>query len=449
MKSSTLTDLGTLPLGPSLQLHRFALGNGLQIRLVPEHSAPVISYHTWFHVGSRQERPGKTGLSHLLEHLMFNETRNLPYGQFDRIVEAAGGDSNASTWTDWTQYHLEMPASELPLAARIEADRMQHLVLRKPQVDSEKVVVANERRQRVEDDIEGEVSEVMYATAMRRHPYRWPTIGWMKDIEGFTAADCRAFYKRYYAPNNATIVVVGDFEVRRALQLLQAHYGHMKATALPPYVPVTERAQRGERHRVLRRATPTEKLALGFTAPAFGDPDHQVVHVISEALFGGRGSRLFRLLVDDRQLVSELHGSAAPFQDPALFEIWFSLREDRHIEELLPLVDAELQRLCDRPIGAAELSRCKNRLELDALQALQTAAGIADQIGFLETVLGDASGLFDRIVAYRDITAADVQRVARALLQPQRRTRIDVLPRKPRSRAGAGADTRASAGAAR
>lgn len=434
--TARLTDLGTRALGPSLELHRFELGNGLQVRLVPEHSAPVISYHTWFHIGSRQEQPGKTGLCHLLEHLMFNETKNLPYGQFDRIVEAAGGDSNASTWTDWTQYHLELPASELGLAARIEADRMEHLVLRKPQVVSELEVVANERRQRVEDDIEGEVSEVMYATALRRHPYRWPTIGWMKDIEGFTAADCRDFYRRYYVPNNATLVVVGDFKLPAALRLVQKHYGHLKPSAVPPYERVVERKPRGERSRTLRRATPTEKLALGYPAPAFGDPDHQVVHMISELLFGGRGSRLFRLLVDERQLVSELHGAAAPFQESSLYEIWFSLRDGHHIDELQPLVEAELQRLRDEPVGKAELSRCQNRLELDALQALQTAAGLADQIGFLETVVGDSSSLFERVDAFRQITAADVQRVAQKMLDPKLRTRIEVLPRDKRGTRG-------------
>jgi len=427
-RSARITDEGVQQLGPSLQLHRFCLGNGLQVRLLPEHSAPLISYHTWFRVGSRHEQAGKTGLSHLLEHLMFNETRNLPHGVFDRSVEAVGGDSNASTWTDWTQYHLELPASELSLAVRLESDRMGNLVLRKPLVESEKEVVANERRMRVEDDLEGEVSELMYATAFRKHPYHWPTIGWMKDIEGFTAADCRAFYRRYYAPNNAILVIVGDLKIDRTLKLVQDHYGELDAQKLPAARAVAEPRQRAERRKTLRRATPTPKLALGYPAPAFGDPDHLVVQIISEVLFGGRGSRLFRQLVDDEQLASELHGSAAPFQDPGLYEIWLSVREGRTIAQLEPLIEAQLSRLATEPLSDDELSRAQNRLELDALQGLQTAAGIADQVGFLETVVGDSSELLTRIERYRAITTDDVQRVAAALFDPARRTRIEIVP---------------------
>lgn len=427
-RTSRITSQGVQQLAPSLQLHRFALGNGMQVRLLPEHSAPVISYHTWFRVGSRHEQAGKTGLSHLLEHLMFNETRSLPHGEFDRSVEAVGGDSNASTWTDWTQYHLELPASELKLAVRLESDRMANLVLRKPLVDSEKEVVANERRMRVEDDLEGEVSELMYATAFRKHPYHWPTIGWMKDIEGFTAADCRAFYRRYYAPNNAILVIVGDIALEKTLRLVQDHYGTLKAEKLPVEQSIAEPRQRAERRHRLERATPTPKLALGYPAPAFGDPDHLVVQLISEVLFGGRGSRMFRELVDEQQLASELHGSAAPFQEPGLYEIWFSLREGRGVEEIEPLVDAQLAKLADEPLSEDELSRAKNRLELDALQSLQTAAGIADQVGFLETVVGDSSELLSRIERYRSITAGDVQRVAKRVFDPRRRTRIEIAP---------------------
>lgn len=427
-RRARITDLGHQDLGPALRLHRFTLGNGLQLRLLPERSAPVISYHTWFRVGSRQEQPGKTGLCHLLEHLMFNETRQLPHGEFDRLIEAVGGDSNASTWTDWTQYHLELPASELPLAMRLESDRMANLVLRKPLVESEKEVVANERRMRVEDDLEGEVSELMYATAFRKHTYRWPTIGWMKDIESFTAEDCRAFYKRYYAPNNAIIVIVGDIKVERTLRLLQDHYGALKAEKLPTYKRVVEPRQRSERRRTLKRATPTPKLALGYHAPAFGNPDHLVVHLISEVLFGGRGSRMFKQLVDEQQLVSELHGSAAPFEEPGLYEIWFSLRQGCTVEQLEPLVEAQLSRLADEDLSPDELQRALNRLELDALQGLQTAAGIADQVGFLETVVGDSSDLLARVGRYREITTADIRRVAATMFDPRTRTRIEITP---------------------
>src|SRR5512139_2835914 len=203
---------GSVSFGPELSLARYWLGNGLDVLLCEDHSAPVVAYHTWYRVGSRHEREGKTGLAHLFEHLMFNETENLPAGEFDRKLEEAGAESNAATWLDWTHYNIAVPKEQLGLVVSLEAERMSHLVLRDPQVSSEKEVVANERRYRVDDDVEGTADEALYEHAFTRHPYRWPTIGWMEDIQGFTTEDCRRFYRTYYAPNNATLILVGDFD---------------------------------------------------------------------------------------------------------------------------------------------------------------------------------------------------------------------------------------------
>ena len=190
-------------------MHRWRLDNGLTVLVLVDASAPVASYHTWFNVGSRHEKPGKTGLAHLFEHLMFNETENLKAGTFDRKLEENGAETNAATWVDWTYYYESLPADRVKLAVKLEAERMARLVLREPQVASEKEVVANERRYRVDDDVEGAANELLYKTAFAEHPYGWPTIGWMEDIQGFTPEDCVAFYRTYYAPNNATVVVVG------------------------------------------------------------------------------------------------------------------------------------------------------------------------------------------------------------------------------------------------
>ena len=182
--------------GDALTLRRFRLGNGLTVLTLVDRSAPTVSYHTWFRVGSRHERPGKTGLAHLFEHLMFSETRNHPHGDFDRLMERAGAEANAATWTDWTCYYENAPRNALPLLIELEADRMSNLVLRVPQVTSEKEVVANERKLRVDDDVEGRALEMLYDNAFRRHPYRWPTIGWMKDIRGFTVAIAKSSTER-------------------------------------------------------------------------------------------------------------------------------------------------------------------------------------------------------------------------------------------------------------
>jgi zinc protease len=427
--SSRLRLLAEFPFGEAGQsVARYSLGNGLRVLLLADRKAPVLSYHTWYRVGSKHEKPGKTGLAHLFEHLMFNETKHVPRGQLDRLIESAGGETNAATWVDWTHYQSELPASELPLIARLESDRMQHLVLRKPQIDSEKEVVANERRYRVDDDIEGQVSELLYATAFRTHPYHWPTIGWMQDIEGFTPEDCAAFYKAYYAPNNASLIVTGDFDEEELLSLVQRHYGRIPPARLPRFDPPSEPTQRAERSLELRRPTPAPKLALGYRAPSFGDRDYPALSLASELLFGGRSSRLFARLVRDEELATDLHGSLAPFADAGLYEIWVSLRTGHALTDALRVVDEELRRLCEKRVSEAELRKVKNRMELGFLQGMETAAGKAEQLGFFEVVCGDAAGLFGRLNDLRAVSTEDVQRVARKYFDSRRRTRISVLP---------------------
>jgi zinc protease len=416
-----------------LRVSRYVLGNGLRVLLLADPSAPVLSYHTWFRVGSKHEQPGKTGLAHLFEHLMFNETKHVPRGQLDRLIESAGGETNAATWVDWTHYHSELPSSELPLIVRLEADRMQHLVLRKPQVVSEKEVVANERRFRVDDDIEGQVSELLYATAFTRHPYHWPTIGWMKDIQGFTPQDCEQFYETYYTPNNATLIIAGDIAEDAALELIETHYGKIPAARLPRFAPPKEPVQRRERHVQLERPTPAPKLALGYRAPSFRDRDYPALALANDILFGGRSSRLVSRLFRDEELVTDAHGSVAPFADSGLYEIWLSLRPDKDPETALRIVDEELDKLRRKPVTRAELQKVKNRMELGFLQGLETASGKAEQIGFFEVVMGDGQALFSRLEALRKVSARDIQRVAKQYFDARKRTRISVVPERQRA----------------
>jgi zinc protease len=393
-----------------------------------DRSAPTVSYHTWFRVGSRHERPSKTGLAHLFEHLMFSETKNHPNGDFDRLMESAGAEANAATWTDWTCYYENAPRDALPLLIELEADRMSNLVLRTPQVASEKEVVANERKQRVDDDVEGKALELLYENAFRRHPYRWPTIGWMKDIRGFTVRDCQDFYRTHYAPSNCTVVVAGDFDERKALSLVQKHYGGMSAprTARHRKQP-EEPTQRAERVLQLSAPTPTEKLLLGYHAPSFSDPDTPALVIANDVLFGGLSSRLHRLFCLDEELALSVRGSISPFIDPGLFEMWIFLREGKRKEDALALLDREIARLGSEGPTTLELDKAINQLELSFLHSMETAGGKAEQIGFYETVADDGAAVFDRLEAYRRVTGDAVKRVVVKYLRPSRRTRVEVL----------------------
>jgi zinc protease len=414
--------------GPAMTAYQYRLGNGLTVLVSIDSSAPVASYHTWFSVGSRHERVGKTGLAHLFEHLMFNETEKHPAGTFDRTLEEAGAESNAATWVDWTFYHESIPKDRVGLVVDLEAERMSKLVLREPQVKSEKEVVANERRYRVDDDVEGAVSELLYKTAYTTHAYRWPTIGWMEDIEGFTTDDCVAFYRTYYAPNNATVVVVGDLRERDLLARIQKAYGHLPAAEIPVEDVRPEPPQLDERRVSVKKPTPTDKLAIAYHGPAFGDVDHVPLAMLSEVLFSGRSSRCHRALIQEQEVATELRGWVSTFRDPGLFEIYATARPGKSAADLLASLDRELERVVAEPVAEAELEKVKAKVELALVQSLETASGKAEQIGFYWVVLGDPTGSFSRLEAYRRTTRSDLLRVARRYLVSNRRSIVEVHP---------------------
>ena len=431
-----LTYEGPVPFGIET-VHRWRLGNGLTILLLADSTAPVATYHTWYKVGSRHEKPGKTGLAHLFEHLMFNETENLKAGKFDRKLEENGAETNAATWVDWTYYYESLPADRLKLAIQLEAERMALLVLREPLITSEKEVVANERRYRVDDDVEGAANELLYKTAFSKHPYGWPTIGWMEDIEGFTPDDCVSFYKTYYAPNNATLVVVGHIRERDVLLAIRDAYGSIESQPIPPEDIVPEPTQVERRVLEIRKPTATEKLLIAFKGPALGDADHATMSVLSEVLFGGRASRLYRELVVEREMATDLRGWVSTFRDPGLFECWATARASHTTHEMQRVMEDAFARLRADVATEEELARAKARLELSLLQQLETIPGKAEQIGFYETVLGDPSHAFTRIAAFRRTTVGDLRRVARRYLLEQSQTIVRVLPESGKATAEA------------
>lgn len=414
--------------GPAMSISEYRLGNGLRVLALRDETAPVISYHTWFSVGSRHEKPGKTGLAHLFEHLMFNEVEGRPAGSFDRLVEEAGAESNAATWVDWTFYHEDIPREALGLIIELEAERMHKLVVRDPQVISEKEVVANERRYAVDDNIEGSINELLYKTAFTTHAYRWPTIGWMEDIQAFTTEDCVEFYRTFYAPNNATIVAVGDFRERDLLSKIQAAYGHIEPSTLPIEDVRPEPPQKGERRLSINKPTPTSKLTLAYRGPAFGDVDHVPLTMLAEILFAGRSSRAYRSLVQEQEIATEVRGWVSTFRDPGLFEIYATLRPGKRADEIIEPLLIELQRVIDEPVSVAELEKVKARVELSLLHSLDTANGKAEQIGFYDTVIDDPAGAFSRLDAYRRTTVTDILRAARRYLLSSQRTIIEVYP---------------------
>jgi zinc protease len=416
------------PFGPRLHVEKHRLDNGLVVLLLADRSAPVVAYHTWLRVGSRHERPGRSGIAHLFEHLMFNQTEALAAGEFDRRMEALGGDSNAATWVDWTHYKDSAPAAALPVLIELEVERLRHLVLEHDQVEAEREVVLNERRQRVDDDVEGLLAEEVYRVAFERHPYGHPTIGWRADIQAITIADARAFYRTYYAPNNASLVVVGDFEPAATLDLIARAYGAIPPAELPALETPVEPPQRGERRARLSKPAAADRVVFAYKAPAQAHEDWIPLLVLNEILVGGPSSRLYRQLIVEREVASSVQGMLAPFSEPGLYELFVSMKRGSPAavaEEVVGLCAETLRR---DPPAPADLTKAKNRLETDHWAELETADGKAEALGHHETTAGDHRRLFEVARRVEAVTADDVLRVARRYLVDDERTVVVVEP---------------------
>ena len=423
-----MTLLLTHPFGPRLVVERHRLANGLEVVLCADRSAPVIAYQTWYRVGSRHERRGQTGIAHLYEHLMFNQTETLAAGEFDRLLESVGGETNAATWVDWTYYKDSVPASQLELVARLESERMHRLTLETEQVESEREVVLNERRFRVDDDVEGFLAEELFKLAFTSHTYHHPTLGWREDVEAISPDDAVAFYRSFYAPNNATLVLVGDFEPAAALKLIERRYGAIPpAEIVFPAIP-EEPPQTGERRASYAKPVVADRALFAWKAPPQTHPDWVPLLVANEVLTGGPSARLYRELVIAREACASVHGSLAPFHDPGLLEIYAGMKRGHLALEAEEVLDTELERLAREPVAAAELAKVKNRLETELWSQLDTADGKAEALGHYQITTGDSRRLFDVARHVDEVTAEDLARVAATYLVRERRTMVVAEP---------------------
>jgi zinc protease len=416
------------PAGRGTTARRFRLSNGLSVISAVDKRAPIVALQTWFRVGSRHERPGATGMAHLFEHLMFGQTESLPPGEFDRLVERTGGESNAATWVDWTYYRLSLPARDLPLGVRLEAERMQHLVLETGPVESERDVVTNERRERVEDDVDGWLDEQLMAHAFTLHPYRWPTIGWMEDIRALSLTDIRAFYRTWYAPNNAVIVCVGDFDEPALLDLIANHYGAIPPAELPPPAQIVEPEQ--TRERIVRAPKPiaTDRLLVGYKAPGQDEADWAVLEIVATLLAGCPSARLYRRLVIERESASSVDAQLTPFRDPSLLRLAVTAARGHTADEILAEIDTELAAMAATPPSKAEVEKAKAIAETDFWTSLVDVDGKAEALGHYEIALGDFRKVTQLAERLAQVTTEDVARCVTKYLRPEHRTIVIAEP---------------------
>ncbi len=414
--------------GITLPVETRTLRNGLRVLIHPDHSAPVVSSYIFFRAGSRNEHYGTTGIAHLFEHMMFNGGKRFGPGVFDDTIEQNGGSTNGYTTRDYTAYLNNFPREALPIILDLESDRMANLAITPKNLAQERGIVMEERRLRIDNDVQGAMNEALYLQAYVRSPYRWNTVGFMEDLKLITLDEARAFFHTYYAPNNATLVLVGDIEPSAGFALAERYFGAIPRRPPPAPVDAEEPEQNGERRIIVRRQAELPSVLIGYKAVRAADPDRPALDVATRVLSGGESSRLDRDLVREHEVATQVDADLDWGIDLELLSVHAQARPGHTAKDLIDRIDVVLADLGRKPVPPDELAKAKRQLRAEMVRSMKTVSGKANQLGFFETVLGDYRALFGLEDTWDAVTAEDVQRVAQRYLVPAGRTIVVLEP---------------------
>jgi zinc protease len=414
---------------PKLQYQISTLPNGLTVVLSEDHSTPIVHLQLVYHVGSKNEKPGRTGFAHLFEHLMFKGSKNVQPEAHTSMLASVGGQSNAYTTDDETVFWETVPSQYLPLVLWLEADRMASLRIDKDTFTNERDVVKEERRMRVDNQPYGRLNEIIYDQAFTVHPYKHATIGSMQDLEAASVDDVRDFYETYYVPANATLVLVGDFDSTQALQLVSQYLGRVPKSDKPvPRDIPQEPPQTKEKRATLQQPWPLPAVVVAYHVTHDGHPDAYPLHIAAKVLSDGQTSRIYQKLVYEKQMAVAAFGNANLIEHPNLFYAVAIVTPGKSPEEVTNALIAELDRLKSEPISEHELQRTKNQFARDYILGRESNQQKAGQLSHAVVIHNDiktADGEFD---IFQNITVADVQRVARTYFRPENRVVLTVMP---------------------
>lgn len=410
------------------KVYETTLASGLKVILLENHKAPVVSLQVWYRVGSRNEPWGKTGLSHLLEHMMFKGGKRFTAEEFVRTIQENGGNSNAFTSRDYTAYFVNISADRVAIPLEFEADRMGSAQFDEQGLATEQKVVIEERRLRTVDNPHSHLYEQVFATAYQVHPYHWPIIGWMEDLERITLADVKEYYNRYYKPTNAFLVVVGDFNRQELLPLIEKAFGQLPPGQPPNQGVSREPRQLGERRITIKREGAVPALMMGYHVPNLSKPDSYILEVIKAVLTRGRSSRLYeRLVRTERAAIAVEADNPLKSRDPGLFFVSVEALPGKDLKELEKAVDEEIARLHRELVSFDELQKAKNQLESAFVYGQDSVFYQAMVLAQYE--IGSTWKAVDRYLpSIRRVTADDIQRVARQYLVPDNRTVGTFIP---------------------
>lgn len=414
---------------PVLEVRQHTLANGLDVLLLEDHTVPVVSVQLWYHVGAKNERPGRSGFAHLFEHLMFKGSAHVGPEEHSHFIQSIGGRDNATTDWDRTHYFETIPSNYLERILWMEADRMQTLDVSEGNFRAEREVVKEERRLRIDDPPFGRLLEIVFAKTFTTHPYHILPIGSMADLDAATIEDVRDFYRTFYVPNNATLVVVGDLDPAITMRWIETYFGPIPKGRPISRETAREPAQTAERREVVYDAkAPLPAVILTFHVPEAKSPDSYALEVASRILSGGESSRLYRKLVYERQLAVAAGGQAFSLEDPGVFFFFAYLQQGQKPEVGESALQEEIDRLRGEPVSAEEIEKAKNQIVAQAVFDRQRAQEKGQAIGHAAVILGDWSLVNHELERYQKVTAADVQRVAQTYFTPQSRTTVFMLP---------------------
>jgi zinc protease len=423
---------------------QFTLKNGLHVILREDHSVPLATVNVWYHVGSAREKPGRTGFAHLFEHLMFEGSAHVKEGEFDTLLESVGGDNNASTETDHTNYYIDVPSNALELALFLESDRMGYLLdtMTPERVNGQRDVVKNERRQSYENAPYGmaqiEIDKMLYPEG---HPYRWPTIGYMEDLTAASHQDVVEFFKKYYQPANASLVIAGDIDPVRTRALVEKWFGDVKpgSETVPP-IDFPHPQLTTEKKATLEDRVQLPRLYLSWLTPPHFTPGDEELDVVAQILAGGKNSRLYKRLVYDLQIALDVRAYQASATLGSQFQVIVTAKPPepgtnvpQQIDRIRAIVDEEIAALQTKPPAARELERAMNQIEVsfyDRMERIGGFGGVGDQLNAYYFAAGNPDYFNEDLARYRALSPSDIQAAASFWLPLTRRVQLVVEPMK-------------------
>ena len=403
-------------------VHTFTLDNGMQFFVLEDHSIPNANMYLFWKVGSRNEVPGITGLSHFFEHMMFNGAKKYGPKEFDRVMEANGGANNAYTTENNTVYTDFFPSSAVEVIFELEADRIGHLALADSMVESERGVVLSERSMYMNNSNWFKLNEQVLSVAFMAHPYKWSVIGYESDIRNWTKSDLQNYFHTYYAPNNGIVVMVGDIKVDQIKKLAKQYFEPIPAQKPPRPVHTTEPEQLGEKRVYVHKDVSSPNLMLAYHVPETKHKDYYAVELLSSILSEGKSSRLYTALVDEKQLAVTVQAYYPLAFDPTLFYFYAICSKDVHEDTLEKAIYEEINKLKRDGVTEKELQKVKNRKLVDFYHNMEEIDGKANMIGTYELYFGDYKLLFNAPEEYKKVTVADIKEVAEKYLKKSNRT---------------------------